>query len=977
MLLRFTRSIFVALSALASLPFAAYAQSLQVTYGSKGVQTMVYNGVTLENTNMYGADAFHIWHMKATDLSGNVLSTGQYGWGESNNGTSWNAQTNTEIYNFTWGSISTQFVQSGNTLNMIVTETNHAGSGIYFDGAEIYPFTLHFPVDPAGFDGYTQYAITTTDPGISVADFGSGVVTAVFPDESKALYTGWKNAGAATYSPLMTSTAPDGLATFLPRNDLPLAPGNSLTYTLSLRFTPEGTAANTADALASFAEMYPSQMTWADKRIVGTAFLASSPTSNGEITQPGGYPTNPRRYFNDASVDITSAAGLKVFQDRMLAQAASQVINAKNMDAQGVITWDLEGEQYPQNTSYVCSPDQIAAVAPEMESRISDTTSAFYGQKLDDAYFKTITNAGLRVGVCIRPQAFTPGASGTASQITLSSNAAIIANLENKARFANARWGVTMFYVDSVVDANGGTLNPAIFQQVATDLPNLLFIPEEFTTRYYAYTAPFYSFIFHTTTGTAAAVRKAYPKAFGFNMVNDVNPATLATYTPQLIAAVEGGDVLMGHADFWQGNDPTLVSIYAAAGVTAPAVSLTTPTLHWGTPTSISFGTPLSASQLDAGASVPGVFTYSPAAGTVLAAGITTIAVSFTPTNTSAYRTASASVQLTVGQATPTVSWSTPGSLASGTALSSAQLDATASVPGSFTYQPAVGTVLSTGSNVLSVRFTPADSTDYKAVTTTTVLTVTAPSTRTAPTLTWPTPGAITYGTALSTAQLDATANVAGSFSYSSPVGTVLHAGNNNLSVTFTPSSASYSPATKTVTLAVNKAVPTITWNTPAGISSGAALSSTQLNATSSVPGTFTYTPSAGTVLNVGSDPLTTLFTPTDGTDYTTASATVNLTVNRAATPSGPVAILSPAAGATVSGNVLVTAQVNVSLDAAGSFLMVDGVAVQGTRRTGGPYLYPLSTSGLVNGVHVLQIWAHDIGNNVDLSQTVAVTVRN
>jgi hypothetical protein len=27
------------------------------------------------------------------------------------------------------------------------------------------------------------------------------------------------------------------------------------------------------------------------------------------------------------------------------------------------------------------------------------------------------------------------------------------------------------------------------------------------------------------------------------------------------------GDILMGHADYWQANDPTLVAIYQAAGV--------------------------------------------------------------------------------------------------------------------------------------------------------------------------------------------------------------------------------------------------------------------------------------------------------------------------------------------------------------------------------------------------------------------------
>jgi hypothetical protein len=50
----------------------------------------------------------------------------------------------------------------------------------------------------------------------------------------------------------------------------------------------------------------------------------------------------------------------------------------------------------------------------------------------------------------------------------------------------------------------------------------------------------------------------------------------------------------------------------------------------------------------------------------------------------------------------------------------------------------------------------------------------------------------------------------------------------------------------------VLKATPVITWPTPADITYGTALSATQLNATTNVPGTFVYSPAAGTVLNAG-----------------------------------------------------------------------------------------------------------------------------
>ena len=99
------------------------------------------------------------------------------------------------------------------------------------------------------------------------------------------------------------------------------------------------------------------------------------------------------------------------------------------------------------------------------------------------------------------------------------------------------------------------------------------------------------------------------------------------------------------------------------------------------------------------------------------------------------------------------------------------------------------------------------------------------------PTITWATPAAITYGTALSGTQLNATGSVAGTLVYSPAAGTMLSAGaSQTLSVTLTPTdTVDYTNATATVSINVNQATPTITWATPAAITYGTALSSTQL----------------------------------------------------------------------------------------------------------------------------------------------------
>ncbi len=80
------------------------------------------------------------------------------------------------------------------------------------------------------------------------------------------------------------------------------------------------------------------------------------------------------------------------------------------------------------------------------------------------------------------------------------------------------------------------------------------------------------------------------------------------------------------------------------------------------------------------------------------------------------------------------------------------------------------------------------------------------------PLITWANPADITYGTPLSATQLNAAANLAGSFNYTPGLTTVLNAGNNQtLNVSFTPSdTANYQNATASATLNVLKAVLTV-----------------------------------------------------------------------------------------------------------------------------------------------------------------------
>jgi hypothetical protein len=265
------------------------------------------------------------------------------------------------------------------------------------------------------------------------------------------------------------------------------------------------------------------------------------------------------------------------------------------------------------------------------------------------------------------------------------------------------------------------------------------------------------------------------------------------------------------------------------------------------------------------------------------------------------------------GSQTPPITWPTPAPITYGTPLSGAQLDATSTVAGSFAYYPAAGTVPKVGVQALTAVFTPANTTLYASSAATVPLVVNKAPT----TVTWTPPAAITYGTALSVAQLDATSTVPGSFYYYPLAGTTLPLGAQTLSVTFIPTdSADYLSSTATVPLTVNQgATPEVSWTMPAPIAYGTALSAAQLDAVSSVPGSFSYSPAAGTALKPGIYPLSASFTPTNTNSYALATAQTLLVVSKAPTS---ITWLTPAPIS--AGTALSAAQLDATASVPGNF---------------------------------------------------------
>ncbi len=232
-------------------------------------------------------------------------------------------------------------------------------------------------------------------------------------------------------------------------------------------------------------------------------------------------------------------------------------------------------------------------------------------------------------------------------------------------------------------------------------------------------------------------------------------------------------------------------------------VTKATPSVMWAAPDAMVYGAALSTKQLCATASVAGTFEYKPGLGAMLAAGQHLLSVVFTPADDFDYSIAHATVELTVAKANPSVTWKAPEPIVYGAALSSDQLNATASVAGSFVYRPAAGEVPAPGTRELTVSFTPADTVNYTTERAVVSLTV---KDKLPTYITWLDPSPISYGSELSDVQLNATASVPGTIVYAPSAGHILAPGRYNLSATFTPADTEkYAQAQASVELDVEK----------------------------------------------------------------------------------------------------------------------------------------------------------------------------
>lgn len=217
-----------------------------------------------------------------------------------------------------------------------------------------------------------------------------------------------------------------------------------------------------------------------------------------------------------------------------------------------------------------------------------------------------------------------------------------------------------------------------------------------------------------------------------------------------------------------------------------------TPAIEWNPKEEIAFGTALNDDVLNAKANVDGTFKYEPTADSVLKVGSLKITATFTPTDAENYENATASVEINVVKANPVITWNTPEDITVGTALTDAQLNATANVKGDFAYTPAKDAVLEVGEHQkLTVLFTPADAENYNSVSDSVFINVAAAANDTTTTIdstaaiVW-VPSEIVYGTPVGET-FNAVSKIDGKITYSLAADSILDAGEYKVIATLSP----------------------------------------------------------------------------------------------------------------------------------------------------------------------------------------------
>lgn len=278
---------------------------------------------------------------------------------------------------------------------------------------------------------------------------------------------------------------------------------------------------------------------WSDRRPIGVMMLSAGNR---------GWATNRRGWFNDATIDVTTPAGLAAFQQRIDAQIELTITVLREQDAQGVVFWDLEGREHL--VGYVGDPRQLARFAPEMDAVV-------------DRMFARLREAGFAVGVALRAQAAVWEDQGRTPNLRTVNDPAGL--LSDKITYARQRWGATLF---PILGQSGSTMGmETICRRVIALHPDILLMPTAADAETYRWCGAWQDPQFPSTPVPAAA-RRTVPHAFGVYKALDA--VLLEQRYDDLVRAVAAGDILTFRAWWRDPGNAVLTRIRDAARVKQP-----------------------------------------------------------------------------------------------------------------------------------------------------------------------------------------------------------------------------------------------------------------------------------------------------------------------------------------------------------------------------------------------------------------------
>jgi len=307
----------------------------------------------------------------------------------------------------------------------------------------------------------------------------------------------------------------------------PIGPGKTDTYRLSLRFGPAGSDphALATDVYRAFAAAHPPALHWPDRRPIARVFLG------------GGLPAEQVLAYYRAGEKGELPTADEAFRKAVMKKVASAASAARQIDAQGLIVWDIEGSALPHPTTYIGDPRLTRVLNPQMDA-------------VADDYFAAIRDAGLRCGVCIRPSRVIYAKDRDKMMQSFGAAKDPFTELDAKIRYCKKRWGCSLFYTDTNYfwrpRGEGGKWTPgmldaAVWRRLHAKHPKVLLIPEHNYMACWATTAV-YREMDLGYKGIAPWIRRVYPEAFCVPVVEDADPHE---NWDTLVRLARGGDCLM------------------------------------------------------------------------------------------------------------------------------------------------------------------------------------------------------------------------------------------------------------------------------------------------------------------------------------------------------------------------------------------------------------------------------------------------